>query len=434
MPRFLSKWSGDGEASFVAPGEDYVTSCERYAAAGVDVERAMLALNGISISLQCWQGDDVRGFENRGAGLGGGLAVIGAYRGRARTPDELREDLDVAHSLIPGSLRINLHASYAETGGVNVDRDALEPAHFSRWMDWAAERELGLDFNPTFFSHPRAEDGWTLAHPSPAVRAFWIEHGRRCREIGAAMGQRLGSSTMVNVWIPDGSKEVPADRLAPRVRLAESLDAIFSQPMPAAWMVDAVEPKLFGLGSEGYVVGSHDFYVGYAIKRARHLCLDLGHYHPTEDVADKLSALLPVLPGLLIHASRGVRWDSDHVPVLDDALRSIAAEAVRLGALSKVRFALDYFDASINRVAAWVIGARNLQKALLIALLEPPSIREAEAAGDLTARLAMREDARSLPWGAVWNEFCARDKVPSDGQWLDVVRGHERDRQSPRTE
>lgn len=404
---------------------------ERYAAVGVDVDRAIASLGRIAVSLQCWQGDDVRGFEG-GGDPGGGLAVTGAYPGRARTADELREDLEAALRLIPGRKRLNLHASYAEPGPTRVDRDALTPAHFARWTEWAAEHRLGLDFNPTFFGHPKAADGWTLAHRSSHLRGFWIEHGRRCREIGAAMGKALGSPCVLNVWVPDGSKDAPADRLGPRKRLAESLDVIFAADFPSRWLLDAVEPKLFGIGSESYVAGSHEFYLGYAITRRKILCLDMGHYHPTENVGDKVSALLPVLPGILFHVSRGVRWDSDHVPVLGDELIAAVAEVVRARALGRVRFALDYFDASIHRVAAWVVGARNLQRALLLALLEPPGLRAAEAAGDLTARLAAQEDTRSLPWGAVWDAFCARAGVPGDGAWFREVRRYEGERQSQR--
>ncbi|MBV8384844.1 MAG: L-rhamnose isomerase, partial [Planctomycetaceae bacterium] len=302
---------------------------ERYAGLGVDVERALARLAAIPISLHCWQGDDVGGFENIGAELGGGLAVTGSYPGKARTPDELRGDLDRALSLIPGTHRINLHASYAETGGKRVERDALEPAHFAGWIDWAKNNRLGMDFNPTYFAHPKAADGYTLAHPDPAIRRFWIDHGVACRKIGAAIGEALGTSCITNVWIPDGSKDTPVDRKGPRLRLAESLDAVFAEPIDPARNRDAVEAKLFGIGSESYVVGSHEFYLGYAIARKKLLCLDAGHFHPTEVISDKVSAVLTWLGEILLHVSRGVRWDSDHVVTLTDELQAIAQEVVR---------------------------------------------------------------------------------------------------------
>ncbi|MBY0397564.1 MAG: L-rhamnose isomerase, partial [Thermoleophilia bacterium] len=327
----------------------------------------------------------------------------------------------------PGRHRLNLHASYGETGGRRVGRDAIEPAHFARWADWAAEQKLGVDFNPTYFAHPKAVDG-TLSHLDPAVRGFWIEHGRACRRIGASFGERLGSPCVTNVWIPDGSKDTPVDRRGPRERLAEALDAVFAEPFDAAVLEDAVEAKLFGLGSESYVVGSHEFYLGYAIARRKLLCLDAGHFHPTEVISDKLSAVLCWLDGVLLHVSRGVRWDSDHVVTLTDELQAIAHEVVRGDYLGRVRLGLDYFDASINRVAAWVIGTRALLKALLLALVEPiQQLREMEASGDLTGRLAWLEECKSLPFGAVWDEHCRRQGVPVGPAWLDEVRRYEVD-------
>ncbi len=341
----------------------------------------------VSISLHCWQGDDVAGFENLGQELGGGLAVTGQHPGKARTPDELRADLDQALSLLPGSQRLNLHASYAETGGRRVERDALAPEHFTRWVDWAKSKRIGIDFNPTFFAHPLATSGFTLTHTDATIRRFWIEHGISCRKIGASIGKAVGSPCITNLWIPDGTKDLPIDRKGPRERLAASLDDIFREELEPRYNRDAVEGKLFGIGSESYVVGSHEFYLGYALSRKKLLCLDTGHYHPTEVVSDKISAVLMYLEEILLHLSRGVRWDSDHVVVLSDELDAIAQELVRGDFLGRVHIGLDFFDASINRVAAWVVGARAVQKALLRALLEPTDhLRRLEADGDTTAR------------------------------------------------
>jgi L-rhamnose isomerase len=404
----------------------YPAAVAHWRALGVDVPRALRTLRGIPISLQCWQGDDVQGFEDSGSAMGGGLAVTGAYPGRARTPAELRADLEAALAVLPGRHRLNLHAIYGDFDGRVPDRDAIEPAHFASWITWAKRHGLGLDFNPTCFAHPFAADGFTLAHPDKRIRAFWIEHCRRSRRIGAALGRALGTPCVTNLWIPDGFKDTPADRAAPRVRLAESLDAVFRERLPERHNLDAVEPKLFGIGAESCTVGSHEFYLGYAVSRRKLLCLDAGHYHPTESIADKLSAVLPFVPGVLLHVSRGVRWDSDHVVTQTDELMAIAREVVANGYLGKVHLGLDYFDASINRVAAWVIGTRALRRALLWALLEPPAIREAERVGDLTARLAWQEEAKALPFAPVWERFCAAEGVPAGADWLDAVRRHER--------
>jgi L-rhamnose isomerase len=401
---------------------------DQYAEWGVNVDAALARLSSIAISLHCWQGDDVGGFENSGAEIGGGLAVTGSYPGKARNPDELRADLEMAMSLLPGSHRVNLHASYAETGGRKVERDALVAEHFDRWIEWARSRKIGVDFNPTYFAHPLAAGGFTLAHADPSVRKFWIDHGIVCRRIGAAIGKALGSPCVTNVWIPDGSKDTPVDRKGPRERLAESLDLVFSEPLDPNFNRDAVEGKLFGIGSESYVVGSHEFYLGYALSRRKLLCLDAGHYHPTEVVSDKISAVLVYLDEILLHVSRGVRWDSDHVVVLSDELEAIALELVRGGYLERVHIGLDFFDASINRVAAWVIGARSMRKALLLALLEPTeTLRNSEAEGDYTARLAMLEELRTLPWGAVWDHYCRSLGVPAGRRWLVEVKNYERD-------
>jgi L-rhamnose isomerase len=406
----------------------YREAKERYAEVGVDTERALEALSRVSLSIHCWQGDDVSGFERAGSAPGGGLAVTGSYPGKARSADELRQDAEAALVAIPGRHRFNLHAIYAETGGARVERNELAPEHFSRWIDWAKERGLGLDFNPTFFSHPLAADGFTLAHRDEGIRRFWVEHGAACRRIGAAMGKALGSACITNVWIPDGYKDLPADRRAPRERLARSLDEVFAEELDPRHALDAVEAKLFGIGSECYVVGSHEFYLGYALSRRKLLCLDAGHFHPTESIADKISAVLAWLEAILLHLSRGVRWDSDHVVILSDEVRAVAEEVVRGGYLDRVHIGLDFFDASINRVAAWVIGARATLEALLLALLEPQAaLKESEAAGDHTARLALMEAARSLPWGAVWDAHCLRRGVPIGKEWLEEVRRHERE-------
>ena len=406
--------------------KSYALAQERYASLGVDVHHALKILAQIPVSLQCWQGDDVGGFENAGGTLGNGLAVTGQYPGKARTPDELRADLEKTYSLIPGKHRLNLHAFYGEFGGKKVDRDAIEPKHFANWISWAKKNGLGLDFNPTCFSHPKAADGFTLSHADKEIRNFWIEHCIRSREIGAAMGQALGKTCITNVWIPDGMKDTPADRVAPRTRLAESLDAVFQKIISPKLNKDALEPKLFGIGSESYVVGSHEFYLGYALSRKKLLTLDAGHYHPTEGIADKISSVLQFMPEILLHVSRGVRWDSDHVVILNDDLLAIAREITANGFEKRVHIGLDYFDASINRVAGWTIGARNMLRALLIALLETPLIRTAEAAGDLTTRLAFQEEARTLPFGAVWDYYCESRGVPAGEHWLTEVKRYEK--------
>jgi len=399
---------------------------EQYAELGVDVDRALERLKKVPISLHCWQGDDVGGFEQTGDELGGGLAVTGNYPGKARTPDELRMDVDKALSLIPGNHRFNLHAIYAETGGKRVDRNELDPAHFQSWIEWAKERNMGMDFNPTFFGHPKADDGFTLSHSDEGIRRFWIEHGIACRKIGAAFGETLGTPCVTNVWIPDGYKDIPADRKGPRERLADSLDAIFAEPIDPKLNLDSVESKLFGIGSESYVVGSHEFYMGYAIKSNKLLCLDTGHFHPTEVVSDKISSVLLWLDEILLHVSRGIRWDSDHVVILSDELQALAKELVRGEFLGRVHIGLDFFDASINRVAAWVIGTRCMLKALLLALLEPIDLlQQFESGGNHTARLAMLEELKTMPFGSVWDYYCLQSDVPVGHAWLEDIRQYE---------
>jgi L-rhamnose isomerase len=405
----------------------YTIAQETYAALGVDTEAALQRLAATPISLHCWQGDDVGGFEKEGGELGGGLAVTGNYPGKARTIAELRADLDQAYALIPGRHRLNLHACYADFSAGKVDRDSLTTAQFQSWIDWAKTRGLGMDFNPSYFAHPKADDGLTLTHPDAGIREFWIEHGKACRRIGAEMGRQLGSATVTNVWIPDGSKDLPVDRKGPRARLEASLDAVFAEKIDPCLHLDAVESKLFGIGSESYVVGSHEFYLGYAIKNQTLCCLDAGHFHPTENLSDKISSVLQYVPEILLHVSRGVRWDSDHVVLLDDPTLALMQELVRGDFLGRTHIGLDYFDASINRVAAWVIGTRNTLKGLLLALLEPSAkLRELEAAGDFTSRLALFEECKSLPWGLVWDEHCRRQNVPLGAAWMGVLKTYEK--------
>jgi L-rhamnose isomerase len=405
----------------------YPLALEAYATYGVDTEAALQRLSKIPISLHCWQGDDVGGFENPAAGLtGGGIQATGNYPGKARTIDELRDDLDHALTLIPGRHRLNLHACYADFGPGKVERDALTIAHFQGWIDWCKARGLGMDFNPTYFSHPLANDGFTLTHRDDSVRQFWIDHGIACRRIGAEMGRQLGSATITNVWIPDGSKDLVVDRKGPRERLEGALDAIFQEKLDPKWNLDAVESKLFGIGSESYVAGSHEFYLGYAIKNQKLVCLDAGHFHPTESIADKISAMLQFVPEILLHVSRGVRWDSDHVVLLDDQTKAIMEEVVRGDFLDRTHIGLDFFDASINRIAAWVIGTRSTLKALLLALLEPTeTLRGLEMEGNSTARLALFEEIKMLPMGAVWDEWCRRSDVPLEREWLKEVKTYE---------
>ena len=412
----------------------YSIAQETYAQLGIDTEAALKQLDTIPVSLHCWQGDDVNGFENRaGAGAGNGCLATGNYPGKARNPDELMADLDQVARLIPGPLRVNLHANYATDGHPLPDRDALEAANFRSWIDWAKQRDFGIDFNPTLFSHPLAASGFTLASRDPAIRRFWIDHCVACRRIGAAIGSELGKPVFTNIWIPDGFKDTPADRAAPRERLLESLDAILASDISREWNIDAVESKLFGIGVESYTVGSHEFYLGYAATRQLCLCLDAGHFHPTESVADKISSVLLFVPQILLHVSRGVRWDSDHVIVLDDPTTAMLGECIASGQMHRIHVGLDFFDASINRLAAWVIGTRNAKRALLLGMLQPlAQLREAERTGDFSSRLAIQEDARSLPWGAVWHEYCRRKERPLDNAWMPAIKSYEREVMSGR--
>lgn len=404
----------------------YRLAREMYAELGVDTEAAIKRALALPISLHCWQADDVRGLERAAGAIdSGGIMATGGHPGRARNGDEMRADLDQVLALLTGVQRLNLHAFYAETGDARVDRDGLGPEHFTRWLDWAKRRRIGLDFNPTYFAHPLAASGFTLSHADAAVRKFWIAHGRASRRIAQHFAGQLGSPCVNNHWVPDGSKDCPADRWRPRERLIESYDAIFAgRAIDRKSCVDAVEGKLFGLGSEEYVVGSHEFYSSYAQSRGLVLCLDLGHYHPTESVADKVSALLPFHPRLLLHTSRPIRWDSDHVVILDDAVRALFLEIARGDAWDRIFVALDFFDASINRIAAYVIGARATRQAMLCGLLDPRSaLQQTDAAGRGHERLALMEHAKALPWGAVWDELCRRADVPAGSDWLaDVAR------------
>ena len=405
----------------------YELAKQRYAELGVNTEKAMETLSSIAISLHCWQGDDVGGFDKAQETLGGGIMATGAYPGKARTADELRMDLEKTLSLIPGKHRLNLHAMYAETKG-KVERNELAPEHFTTWINWAKANGLGMDFNGSFFSHPKAESGFTLSSADEQIRKFWIEHGIVCRKIGVAMGKQLGTPCVTNLWIPDGYKDIPVDRETPRRRLKESLDEIFAERLDKSCNLDAVESKLFGIGSESYVVGSHEFYLSYALENKTLLCLDTGHFHPTEVVSDKISSVLMFLDEILLHVSRGVRWDSDHVVILSDELLAIAQQIVRGDYLQRVHIGLDFFDASINRIAAWIIGTRCMIKALLFALLEPVQmLRDLELADNYTERLAMLEELKTMPCGAVWDYYCVKKEVPPAQTWLDEVRAYEKD-------
>ena len=401
----------------------YELAKARYAEFGVDTDGAMQALEKIAISLHCWQGDDASGYENPDGELTGGIAVTGNYPGKARTADELRADLDLAFSLIPGTHRLNLHSIYWESDQ-KIPRNQIEPKHFSGWVDWAKANRHGMDFNPTCFSHPMADDGFTLSNRDAGVRQFWIEHCIACRRIGDYFGRELGTPAVTNIWIPDGYKDTPADRTTPRRLLLEALDVILAEKLEHN--LDAVEPKLFGIGSESYVTGSMEFYTAYALTRKVLLTLDSGHFHPTETIADKISSLMLFLDQMLLHVSRGVRWDSDHVVTYTEDLQAIAREIIRLDALERMHIGLDYFDASINRIAAWTIGSRNTLRALLNALLEPREMLEGyEAAGDFTSRLALQEEVKVLPANAVWDYYCLKQGVPVGMAFMDSIRDYE---------
>ena len=405
----------------------YSEARDRYANLGVDTEKALEKLEDIPISLHCWQGDDLSGFEKPDSRLdGGGLQVTGSYPGRARTIEELRMDLDKAFSLIPGYHRLNLHAIYGDFQSKGVERDAIEPKHYESWVQWARERHLKLDFNATCFSHPKAESGFTLSHHDQGIRDFWIEHVKRSRFITSYLGHELRSPSIHNLWIPDGSKDNPVDRWTPRKLLKNSLETIYKEEFSGSDIKDSVESKLFGIGSEAYVVGSHEFYLGFALENSLMVCLDLGHFHPTESVPDKISSILQFSDELLLHISRGVRWDSDHVVILNDDLRHIAEEIVRGDVVDKVHVALDFFDASMNRVGAWIVGVRATLKSFLFALLEPIEfLRSMESGDDHFSRLALLEELKTMPFGAVWDYYCLKKNVPPAGEWMKSVKDYE---------
>lgn len=405
----------------------YQAAKSLYAQYGINTDDVLNKLADIKVSVHCWQGDDVKGFLNQEGELTGGISVTGNYPGAATTPAELRADLEKAFALIPGKHKVNLHAIYADTDE-QVELDQIEPRHYENWVKWAKAHGLGLDFNPTCFSHEKSSDGFTLSHPDPEIRQFWIDHCKASRRIGAYFGEQLGQTCVTNVWVPDGFKDNPVDRMSPRKRLKDSLDEVFAEPLNPKYNLDAVESKLFGLGSEAYVVGSHEFYMGYGLQNDTLICLDAGHFHPTEVISNKLSSLALFTSGILLHVSRPMRWDSDHVVIMDDELLEIARELVRHELLGTTHIGLDFFDASINRVAAWVVGTRNTIKALLRAMLEPvEALKQAELDGDYTTRLALTEEFKSYPFGAVWDYYCAQQGVPVREQWIKEVKSYEKD-------
>lgn len=403
----------------------YQIAKKQFAELGIDTDKAIEKMNDIPISIHCWQGDDVRGFESPEKELSGGIQATGNYVGRATNATQLRQDLDKAFSLIPGAKRLNLHAIYLESD-TPVDRDKIEPKHFANWVEWAKKGQIGLDFNPSCFSHALSENGMTLSHPDEKVRQFWIDHCKASRRVSEYFGKELGTPSVMNIWVPDGMKDMPADRLAPRQRLMESLDEIISDKIDTKYHKDAVESKLFGIGAEAYTVGSNEFYMGYATSRDILLCLDAGHFHPTEVISDKISACSLYVNEFILHVTRPMRWDSDHIVSFDTETQEIAKEIVRHNLFDRVNVGLDFFDASINRIAAWVIGTRNMRKALLKALLEPSDhLKQLELDGDYTSRLALLEEGHSMPWAAVWDYYCMRNEVPVGTQWLQDVKAYE---------
>ena len=403
----------------------YEEAKKRYAAIGVNTDEAIKKMADVKISVHCWQGDDVKGFLTPQGELTGGIMSTGDYPGAAHTPDELRQDLEKAYSLIPGKHKLNLHAIYLDTDE-EVDLNQIEPKHFKKWVEWAKKQGIGLDFNPTHFSHPMMKDGMTLSHPDKEVRDYWIEHGKRSRKISEYMGKETGQTCINNFWMPDGMKDNPIDRYTPRKRMMEALDEIFEEKLDEEYTIEAVESKLFGLGAEAYTVGSHEFYMGYGLTRNKLICLDAGHFHPTEVISNKLSSLALFSKGIMLHVSRPVRWDSDHVVLMDDELQDIAKELVRNDLLSRTNIGLDFFDATINRIAAWVIGTRNTQKAMLKAMLEPiQDLKEMELEFDFTKRMAYTEELKDFPYADVWNYFCEQNGVPVGLDWLEEVRNYE---------
>ncbi|MBQ4154235.1 MAG: L-rhamnose isomerase [Clostridia bacterium] len=403
----------------------YLLAKEQYAKIGVDTDAVLERLQNVVISMHCWQGDDVNGFLFKDIELSGGIQTTGNYPGKANTPEELRADIEKAMSLIPGKQKLNLHAIYADTDE-KVDLDCLEPKHFEKWVEWAKKMGIGLDFNPTCFSHPMADSGYTISSADKEVRDFWIRHCKASRKIAAYFGKELGQTCVTNHWFPDGSKDTPVDKEGPRKRMMTALDEVFSVEYDEKYTKDALESKVFGIGAESYTVGSNEFALGYAVSRGKMYCLDAGHFHPTEVISDKIPAVLLFTDKLLLHVSRPVRWDSDHVVVMDDELLAIAQNLVRTNLIDRTYIGLDFFDASINRIAAWVIGTRNMQKALLRAMLEPTAnLMQKELEGDYTSRLALTEEYKTYPFGAVWDYFCEKNGVPVGADWLDEVKAYE---------
>ena len=399
-----------------------------YSEIGVDVDAAIERVSKIPVSMHCWQGDDVRGFENPDGDLTGGIQTTGNYPGRAKTIDQLRADFEKATSLIPGKKRINLHAIYLDNKGQKVERDEIEYKHFESWVQWAKGKGYGIDFNPTCFSHKLSDDGLTLAHPDEKVRKFWIDHCIKSRQIAEQIGKELGDTVVTNYWVPDGMKDIPADRMGIRARLEESLDAVFAGPIDKKYDLDSVEGKVFGIGAESFTPGSNDFYLAYAVKNGIMLTLDTGHFHPTEMVSDKISTACLFVDDILLHVSRPVRWDSDHVVIFDDELKAIANEIISNDLDKRVHIGLDFFDASINRIAAWTIGTRSMQKALLFAALTPNAeLKEAERTMNYTKRLALMEEIKTYPFASVWDYYCEKQGVPVRGKWFDEVKKYEED-------
>lgn len=406
----------------------YEIAREEYAAIGVDTEKALEILSKTPISLHCWQADDVSGFERLSTTLSGGIQATGNYPGKARNIDELRQDLEKVYSLIPGKHRLNLHAIYGDFKGKIVDRDQISNEHYKSWADWAKSLGIGIDFNCTLFSHPKADSGYTLSSKNKDIRKFWIEHVKRCRAISEFLGKETGKRTVHNIWIPDGSKDITVDRYRHREILKESLDEILAEKFDPKFMTDSVESKLFGIGVESFTVGSHEFYLGYAVSRKIMLCLDIGHFHPTEQVSDKVSAVFQFVDELLFHVTRPIRWDSDHVVILNDDVRALMQEIVWANKLDKVCIGLDFFDASINRIGAYVIGTRAALKALLLALLDPiDKIRECENEGKGFEKLALLEEAKSKPFGAVWDYYCMKNNVPIGEDYIAEIQKYEKE-------
>lgn len=409
--------------------KSYELAKEQYAMIGVDTDAVVEKMKQVEISLHCWQTDDVAGLESADSALsGGGIQSTGNYKGRARNIEEIRADLQKVVTLIPGKLRLNLHAIYGDFGGEVVDRDQIELKHYQSWIDWCSAQKMGMDFNATCFSHSKSDSGYTLSSKDKSTRDFWIEHVKRCRAISAEIGKQLGSPCVHNLWIPDGSKDVPVDRNGFRTLLKSSLDEALSEQYSQDQMLDAVESKLFGIGAESMTVGSHDFYYGYALSRGTMLCLDNGHFHPTEEIADKISSCMQFFDKILLHVTRPVRWDSDHVVTLNDDIKQIASEIVRNDFMDRVKVGLDFFDGSINRLGAYVVGTRAAQKAFMIAMLEPTAeLVEMEAQGAYFQRLAMLEELKSKPFGAVWDYYCLKNNVPVGEAYIKDIEAYERD-------